>query len=99
MAQAVRRDPLGHRDPPGEPLDRAVGGMPVHPRAGGTEKDRPRNSFTDVEIERPRRAWRDVLAVLAHDAQGPVGRVRRPNPGTDSPSELGRYSPSRASGS
>ena len=39
----------------GQALDRAVGGVAVHPPAAGAEEDGSRRPLTDVQVEHPRR--------------------------------------------
>src|SRR5215210_2757071 len=79
MPEAVGTDPLGDPGSAGKPLDRAVGGVAVHPALLDAEEDRPRRPLADVEIKGSGRPGRqgdgDVLAALAEDLERAVATL------------------------
>jgi hypothetical protein len=73
VPQAVRTDPLVGPGPPGDAFHGPVGCVAVHALPVGTEEDRPRGPFTDVEPHGPGSPWCEwhdgALAALSGDRQ------------------------------
>jgi hypothetical protein len=60
----------------GEPPEPSGGGVPVHPGAAASARDRPADPGADGAVDRPADRWRqrdqDDLGALAADPQDPV---------------------------
>ena len=65
VAQTVRRDALVDPGSLHEPLDHAVGAVPVHPATFDAEEDRPDCAVTDIQMLTEAGQLQDERALMA----------------------------------